>query len=74
MAYGSISVSDALHPSKEAAESWAGPLLWHFENSPTTSATGESSIELSLDEVKAMAQLVGFDIHVSPQTRRWSTS
>ncbi|WVR08449.1 hypothetical protein IAU60_005504 [Kwoniella sp. DSM 27419] len=39
-----------------------GPLLWHFENSPTTSATGEGSIELSLDEVKELARRVGFDI------------
>ncbi len=42
-----------------------GPLLWHFENSPTTSSKGEGSIELSLDEVKALARRVGFDIHVS---------
>jgi carnosine N-methyltransferase len=41
-----------------------GPLLWHFENSPTTSAKGEGSIELSLDEVKALAGEVGFEIKV----------
>jgi hypothetical protein len=41
-----------------------GPLLWHFENSPTKSAKGEGSIELSLDEVKELARAVGFDIHV----------
>lgn len=41
-----------------------GPLLWHFENSPTTSAKGEGSVELSLDEVKDLARAVGFDIHV----------
>ena len=41
-----------------------GPLLWHFENSPTASATGERSIELSLDEVKTLAREVGFDLHV----------
>ena len=41
-----------------------GPLLWHFENSPTTSSKGEGSIELSLDEVKELARRVGFDMHV----------
>ncbi|KAK4684760.1 carnosine N-methyltransferase, partial [Tremellales sp. Uapishka_1] len=39
-----------------------GPLLWHFENSPTTSSKGEGSIELSLDEVKELARRVGFTI------------
>ncbi|WWC92095.1 uncharacterized protein L201_007049 [Kwoniella dendrophila CBS 6074] len=39
-----------------------GPLLWHFENSPEKSPTGEGSIELSLDEVKELARRVGFDI------------
>ncbi|WRT70514.1 uncharacterized protein IL334_007512 [Kwoniella shivajii] len=39
-----------------------GPLLWHFENSPKNSPTGEGSIELSLDEVKELARIVGFDI------------
>jgi carnosine N-methyltransferase len=42
-----------------------GPLLWHFENAPTNSAKGEGSIELSLDEVKDLARIVGFEIHVS---------
>jgi carnosine N-methyltransferase len=41
-----------------------GPLLWHFENSPTTSAKGEGSIELSLNEVKELARQVGFVIDV----------
>ncbi|CAD6575410.1 MAG: hypothetical protein TREMPRED_001369 [Tremellales sp. Tagirdzhanova-0007] len=40
-----------------------GPLLWHFENSPTTSGKGEGSIELSLDEVKDLAGKVGFQLH-----------
>ncbi|RSH82127.1 hypothetical protein EHS25_006060 [Saitozyma podzolica] len=40
-----------------------GPLLWHFENAPTNSAKGEGSIELSLDEVKDLARIVGFEIH-----------
>lgn len=35
-----------------------GPLLWHWENS----SSGDVSIELSLDEVKALAQKIGFDI------------
>ncbi|BEJ11480.1 hypothetical protein CspHIS471_0109020 [Cutaneotrichosporon sp. HIS471] len=38
-----------------------GPLLWHFENS-ATSPKGEGSIELSLDEVKALARMVGFKL------------
>ncbi|KAL7422650.1 hypothetical protein Q5752_001941 [Cryptotrichosporon argae] len=37
-----------------------GPLLWHFENSPP--AKGEGSIELSLDEVKELATMVGFEL------------
>lgn len=48
----------------------AGPLLWHFENSPTTSSKGEGSIELSLDEVKELARAVGFDIQVCPDVGR----
>ena len=47
-----------------------GPLLWHFENSPTKGAKGEGSIELSLDEVKALARNVGFDIAVSRRRER----
>ncbi|WVO17552.1 hypothetical protein L204_105247 [Cryptococcus depauperatus] len=39
-----------------------GPLLWHFENSSTTSVKGESSIELSMDEVKVLARRVGFEL------------
>jgi carnosine N-methyltransferase len=41
----------------------SGPLLWHFENSAPRNGIG--SIELSLDEVKELAGLVGFDIKVS---------
>jgi carnosine N-methyltransferase len=41
-----------------------GPLLWHFENSPTKSAKGEGSIELTLDEVKELAENIGFEIKV----------
>lgn len=39
-----------------------GPLLWHFENTPAAGAKGERSIELSLDEVLALASEVGFEI------------
>ncbi|KIO16385.1 hypothetical protein M407DRAFT_246994 [Tulasnella calospora MUT 4182] len=35
-----------------------GPLLWHYENNNT----GDISIEASLDEVKALATAVGFEI------------
>jgi len=42
-----------------------GPLLWHFENSPTLSDRGEGSIELSLNEVKDLAGKVGFELSVS---------
>jgi carnosine N-methyltransferase len=35
-----------------------GPLLWHWENSD------ELSIELTLDEVKELAQGVGFELSV----------
>lgn len=37
-----------------------GPLLWHFENSGNPRDT---SIELTLDEVKELAKSIGFDIH-----------
>ncbi|KAH9829226.1 N2227-domain-containing protein [Rhodofomes roseus] len=35
-----------------------GPLLWHFENN----TTNDPSIELTLEEVKALARKIGFDI------------
>ncbi|KAI0672280.1 N2227-domain-containing protein [Trametes maxima] len=35
-----------------------GPLLWHWENN----ATNDPSIELTLDEVKALARKIGFEI------------
>lgn len=42
-----------------------GPLLWHFENSPDSSSkTGDGSIELSLDEVRLLAEKIGFVIEV----------
>lgn len=36
-----------------------GPLLWHFEN-----VGRESSIELSMEEVKALCSEIGFEIKV----------
>ena len=44
-----------------------GPLLWHWENS----SGGDVSIELSLDEVKALAQKIGFEITVRPLSLLW---
>lgn len=35
-----------------------GPLLWHFENN----STNDPSIELTLEEVKALARKIGFEI------------
>ncbi|OBZ76846.1 hypothetical protein A0H81_03380 [Grifola frondosa] len=35
-----------------------GPLLWHYENN----TTNDPSIELSLDEVKALARQIGFEL------------
>jgi len=37
-----------------------GPLLWHFEEN----ATNDPSIELDLEEVKALAAQIGFEIKV----------
>lgn len=45
-----------------------GPLLWHWENSGA-----DTSIELDLEQVKALAEEVGFEIRVRrsvPPTRR----
>jgi carnosine N-methyltransferase len=36
-----------------------GPLLWHFEN---TSGSDVISIELNLEEVKALCKKIGFEI------------
>lgn len=38
-----------------------GPLLWHFENNHSN----DPSIELDLQEVKALARRIGFEISVS---------
>lgn len=43
-----------------------GPLLWHFENIADRER-GEGGVELSLDEVKALARKMGFDLTVSPK-------
>ena len=37
-----------------------GPLLWHWEGN----TTNDPSIELTLDEVKALARKIGFEISV----------
>lgn len=42
-----------------------GPTLWHFENS----SEGASSVELTLDDVKALARRVGFVVEVSGVSR-----
>ena len=42
--------------------SYAGPLLWHFEEN----TTNDPSIELDLEEVKTLAAHMGFEIKVSP--------
>ena len=38
-----------------------GPLLWHWENN----TTNDPSVELDLEEVKALAKAIGFEISVS---------
>ena len=38
-----------------------GPLLWHWEGN----TSNDPSIELTLDEVKALARKIGFEISVS---------
>lgn len=48
-----------------------GPCLWHYENS-VDKERGEGSVELSLDELKALAKTMGFDIKVS-QRQTWAT-
>lgn len=37
-----------------------GPLLWHWENN----SAGDTSVELSLGEVKELARKIGFEISV----------
>jgi|SRR5712671_4749755 len=44
---------------------FAGPLLWHFEEN----ITSDPSIELDLEEVKALAAQIGFEIKVSTSRR-----
>lgn len=51
---------------KQVREIWSsadvtGPLLWHFENNNTN----DPSVELDLDEVKALARTMGFELSVS---------
>jgi hypothetical protein len=42
-----------------------GPLLWHWENNQS----GDPSIELDLEEVKALARNIGFEIKVRVTSR-----
>ncbi|WVQ70520.1 hypothetical protein IAR50_000039 [Cryptococcus sp. DSM 104548] len=51
-----------------------GPLLWHFENSPTTSIKGERSVELSLNEVKQLGEIVGFEFREEKMIKSTYTS
>jgi hypothetical protein len=39
---------------------FTGPLLWHFEENTTS----DPSIELDLEEIKALAAHIGFEIQV----------
>ena len=41
-----------------------GPLLWHWENNNSN----DPSVELTLEEVKALARKIGFEISVSIST------
>ena len=45
----------------------SGPLLWHWENN----TTNDPSIELDLEEVKALARAIGFKIEVSSKPSLW---
>lgn len=45
----------------DVISSFTGPLLWHFENN----TTNDPSVELDLDEVKALARKIGFELSVS---------
>ncbi|KAG0303833.1 hypothetical protein BGZ97_001728, partial [Linnemannia gamsii] len=42
----------------------AGPLLWHFENTPN-----EISVELSLEEVIELAKTIGFKIEIQETSK-----
>lgn len=44
-----------------------GPLLWHWENNQTN----DLSVELDLQQVKALAREIGFDISVRPFIAQW---
>ncbi|KAI8376960.1 N2227-like protein-domain-containing protein [Blakeslea trispora] len=54
-----IEYMEVIHKALKPNGVWIniGPLLYHFEDS----TTGESSIELSLDQVKQVAQKIGFE-------------
>ncbi|CAM0138629.1 hypothetical protein VKS41_008360 [Umbelopsis sp. WA50703] len=54
-----IQYLEIIHKILKPGGTWInlGPLLYHFENTP-----GENSIELSLDDVRDVAQKIGFTI------------
>ncbi|CAO3667537.1 unnamed protein product [Umbelopsis vinacea] len=54
-----IQYLEIIHKILKPGGTWIniGPLLYHFENTP-----GENSIELSLEDVKAVAEKIGFTI------------
>ncbi|KAJ2958105.1 hypothetical protein NQZ79_g6274 [Umbelopsis isabellina] len=57
-----IQYLEIIHKILKPGGTWInlGPLLYHFENTP-----GENSIELTLDDVRDVAQKIGFTITVS---------
>jgi carnosine N-methyltransferase len=61
-----IQYLEIIHKILKPGGTWIniGPLLYHFENTP-----GENSIELSLEDVKAVAEKIGFTITVSVSQR-----
>ncbi|KAI8337102.1 N2227-like protein-domain-containing protein [Chlamydoabsidia padenii] len=56
-----IKYLEVIHGILKQGGTWIniGPLLYHFEDTP-----GESSVELSLDQIKRVAQDIGFEIKV----------
>lgn len=57
-----IKYLEVIHGILKQGGTWIniGPLLYHFEDTP-----GESSVELSLDQIKRVAQEMGFEIKVT---------
>ncbi|KAF9405668.1 hypothetical protein BGZ94_003423 [Podila epigama] len=61
-----IEYLETIHKILKKGGVWinAGPLLWHFENTPN-----EISIELSLEEVLALVEKMGFKIEVQGRAK-----